>query len=105
MVLKMKQEQLMEVESEHRSWWRELEDRSIGAEGGVVRGWELMEVESEDRIWWRWNRRIGADGGGIGADGGGIGAGGIRADEGGIGAGRGGIGRSEMMELESEDRS
>ncbi|PIC51551.1 hypothetical protein B9Z55_002021 [Caenorhabditis nigoni] len=79
----------------------------IGADGGGIGGSELMEVESEYRNWCRWNRRIGANCGGIGAGRGGIGAGrggigadegGIGADEGGIGADRGGIEGSELVE-------
>ncbi|CAO4371106.1 unnamed protein product [Caenorhabditis nigoni] len=123
--------ELMEVESEDRSWSR------IGAGGGGIGGSELMEVESEDQSWSRWNRRIRADGGGIGgselmevesedqswsrwnrrirADGGGIGGSELMEVESEdqswsrwnrrIRADGGGIGGSELMEVESEDQS
>ncbi|PIC39293.1 hypothetical protein B9Z55_011028 [Caenorhabditis nigoni] len=87
--------ELVEVESEDRSWSRW--DRRIGAGvggigaggGGIVDGQggiggsELVEVESEDRSWSRRNRRIGA---GVG----------------GIGDGRGEIRGSELVEMGSE---
>ncbi|PIC52737.1 hypothetical protein B9Z55_000272 [Caenorhabditis nigoni] len=86
--------ELVEVESDNRSWYRigeselvEVDSELVDVESELVEvESELVEVESEDRSWWRWNRRIGAGGGGIGAGGGGIGAGG-----GGIGAGGDGI--------------
>ncbi|PIC39962.1 hypothetical protein B9Z55_011478 [Caenorhabditis nigoni] len=121
-----------EVESEDRSWWRW--NRRIGAGGGEIGGSgaggggiggselvevesELVELESEDRStwrwnqriggWWRWNQRIGGGGiGGSGAGGGGIGGSGAGGGGiGGSGAGGGGIGGSEMVEVESEERS
>ncbi|CAO4373151.1 unnamed protein product [Caenorhabditis nigoni] len=102
----IRRSELVEVESEYRSWWRWnrswwrwdesrwRSNRRIGVGGCGIRRSELVEVESEDRSWWRWNQKIGAGGGGIGAGGGGIGAGGggIGAGGGGIGAGGGGIG-------------
>ncbi|CAO4365244.1 unnamed protein product [Caenorhabditis nigoni] len=51
MVLKLEKEQLVEVESDDRSWWRW--NRRIGAGGGGIGGCELVEVESKDRSWWR----------------------------------------------------